>query len=710
MTQLSPLARAVALACAALGAATASAQQVTPANEGLSEVVVTATRASKAVEKIPGAVSVISQRELASQYALADDPSAALALYVPGYAPSRQKLTSQGESLRGRQPLILLDGIPQSNPLRNGAREGYFADSAIIERIEVINGASAIQGMGATGGIINYITKSPRKLGTTSSVHVRATSQFESDSVDWKTGYSVAHKTEAVDLFAYAGVQRRGVAYDGEGRRVGLDAVQGDTMNSRGDDVFFKIGKDFGDQRLQLSVNRFEMEGQGEYRTVRADLAAGIPTSSERGTPPGTPPRNQASAVSLDYRHNSLGGGALSTQLFKQDFTALYGAATSSTFQDASIAPIGTLYDQSEIVADKRGAKLTYVRPDTLVDGLEATVGLDYLHDNTQQRLAITDRTWVPPLEFTSTAPFAQLEYEYGAFTVRGGLRREFAKLNVDTYTTLAAYNNTLVQGGSTSFAETVANLGVVWRVGGGWSVFASSAEGFGLPDAGLVLRGINRPNQSVPSLISLEPIVTRNNEVGATWRGVWGTVGASYYDSRSDVGSVIRVVNGIGHVDRVPTHVKGWELSGEVKLSKTLSAFGSYATTRGTTAIAQGQPLDVALGARNQGPDKAVLGANWQFAPRASVRMQATHLADRDINQGRFAGASNLEEHFDGYTVADAIASFDTRYGQFGVGIENLFDRQYIHYYSQSSTLDKPINTFAGRGRTLAVNWHYQF
>jgi iron complex outermembrane receptor protein len=162
--------------------------------------------------------------------------------------------------------------------------------------------------------------------------------------------------------------------------------------------------------------------------------------------------------------------------------------------------------------------------------------------------------------------------------------------------------------------------------------------------------------------------------------------------------------------VDRVPTHVKGWELSGELRFSRTLSAFGSYATTRGKTAIAQGKPLDVALGARNQGPDKAVLGANWQFAPKASLRAQATHLKDRDINEGRFAGASNLEEHFNGYTLVDAITSFDTRYGQFGVGVENVFDRQYIGYYSQSATLDKPINTFAGRGRTFSLTWNYHF
>jgi iron complex outermembrane receptor protein len=61
--------------------------------------------------------------------------------------------------LRGRQVLVLIDGIPQSTPLRNGARDLRVIDPSAIERVEVIKGASAIYGNGADGGIINYITK-----------------------------------------------------------------------------------------------------------------------------------------------------------------------------------------------------------------------------------------------------------------------------------------------------------------------------------------------------------------------------------------------------------------------------------------------------------------------------------------------------------------------------------------------------------------------
>lgn len=706
-----PLCLFVASACLSMAAAPSYAQAGPQPDAPLAQVVVTATRGAKAIDKIPGAISVISQQELASQYLIADDPSQALSTYIPGYAPSRQKMTSTGESLRGRQPLILLDGIPQSNPLRAGMREGYFADTFIIERIEVINGASAVQGMGATGGIINYITKVPRTNGTTHGVNVRASTQFRSDNLDWKTGYSIAHKSSAFDLLGYAAVQRRGMGYDGSGRRLGIDTVQGDTLDTHGDDLFFKIGKSFGEQRLQLTLNRFNLAGDGDYMNDPGIVAEGVPTSSRPGTPVGEAPRNKVRSASLDYRHAGLYGGAFSAQLFGHAFESLYGATQVATFQDVRIAPRGTLWDQSQILADKAGARMTYVRPDTLVAGLEATVGLDFLRDQTEQRLAITDRTWVPLLKFRSTAPFAQLEYERGPFTVRGGVRHEMARLTVDTYTTLAAYGSRTVGGGSAQFSKSINNIGAIWRFAPQWSAFAASSEGFGLPDAGLVLRGVTTAGQSVANLISLQPIVTRNNEIGLSWRGAAGQFSVSRYDSRSRLGSVIRINSaGVGLVERVPTTVKGWELSGEWRPASTLSVYGSYAHTDGKTAATQGAPMDIALSARSQGPDKAVLSGNWKWMPASTLRLQATHLASRDINIGRVVGTSKLEEHFRGYTLVDAAATFDTRHGKFGVSLENLLDKQYVSYYSQSAAATDPGNTYAGRGRTLSVNWSRMF
>lgn len=684
-----------------------------PSATTLDRVVVTATRGSKAIDRIPGAVSVITRTDLDEQLRVVEDLSEVLATQVPGYAPSRGKMTSFGESMRGRTPLVLFDGIPQSNPLRNGAREGYFADPAVIERVEVVSGASAVQGLGATGGIINYISRTPRTEGTRHTFDLKYGTQFESDDAFEKGGYLLEHKQGAFDALGYMGWAARGVGVDGEGRRLGIEGTQGDTQDSIARDVFIKLGYDFAEtQRLQLTYNKFRMAGDADWRAVAGDRDAGIPTSAERGMPVGEPPRNKARTASLEWSDADLAGGAALVQVYKQDFAATYGAGAFANFQDVSIAPIGTLLDQSEVVADKAGLRSSWVRPGFLADSLELTTGLDWLSDTSYQQLALTGRLWVPELEFESWAPFAQMEWEQGPVTVRGGVRREHATLNVDTYTTLATYGSRVVEGGERSYTQWVKNLGAVWRFAEGWSAFASYNEGFGLPDVGLVLRAVNRDGQSVDKLVALEPVVTDNREVGLTWAGAQGSFTASYYDSRSELGSQVRVdrVTGLGSVTRTPVHVKGFEFAGEWRPHADWRVSGTYARTRGKTAVGEGLPLDLELGARTQGPDKALLAVRWTPTEALSLRLQGARYLSRDINEGRNTGTTIYEEHFEGYTLVDFGAGWETRVGEFSFGIENLLDRQYVGYYPQSQPNPDDLNYFAGRGRTFTVGWRRSF
>lgn len=680
----------------------------------LSPVVVTATRGSKAVDRIPGAVSVISRTELDEQLRVAEDLSAILTSQVPGYAPSTQKLTSAGESMRGRTALILFDGIPQSNPLRAGAREGYFADPTLIERIEVISGPSAVQGLGATGGIINYISRTPRKQGTTHTLDAKLSTQGRTDDATIKLGYLLEHKNDGIDAVLYLGGIQRGVGVDGDGRRLGVETTQGDLQDSTGQDIFAKVGWRFApDQRLGASLNQFRITGNGNWTQVSGNRALGLPTSSQKGgVVLGATPRNEVQTASVEWTHDALFGGATSVQLYKQDFRSLYGAGTFANFQDARLAPSGKLVDQSDIVAHKRGLRASWVRPDVVVPGLEFTGGVDWLADTSKQRLALTDRDWVPPLEFQSLAPFAQLEYEAGPVTVRGGVRREHASLSVDTYTTLAVYGNRQVLGGERSFDELVKNLGVVWRFAPGWSGFAAYSEGFGLPDVGLVLRAVNVNGRSVQSLVALQPIVTDNREAGLTWQHRLGSLTTSVYESSSDLSGQVRInaTTGIGSVVRVPVRVRGLELAGELRPARDWTLNATYARTTSLTATAEGQPLDVELSSRYQGPDKLVLATRWAFAPGASARIQASHYASRHINIGRTAGTANLEEHFNGYTQTDASLAWSSSLGDWSLGIENVFDRQYIGYYAQARPSGTSEDYFAGRGRTFTVSWQRRF
>jgi iron complex outermembrane receptor protein len=160
----------------------------------------------------------------------------------------------------------------------------------------------------------------------------------------------------------------------------------------------------------------------------------------------------------------------------------------------------------------------------------------------------------------------------------------------------------------------------------------------------------------------------------------------------------------------RVPVRVRGFEFSGELRPARDWTLTAAYARTDGLTATAEGQALDVAQSARYQGPDKLVLATRWAFAPCASARVQASHYASRHINIGRTVGSANLEEHFDGYTQADASLAWSSPWGEVSLGVENLLNRQYIGYYAQSRPSGTADDYFAGRGRTYTVSWRRHF
>ena len=108
--------------------------------------------------------------------------------------------------------------------------------------------------------------------------------------------------------------------------------------------------------------------------------------------------------------------------------------------------------------------------------------------------------------------------------------------------------------------------------------------------------------------------------------------------------------------------------------------------------------------------PDKLLLAAQWAFAPAMSAQLSASRYLPRHANVGKQSGTTSLEEHFGGYTVVNAVARWASPWGELGVGIENLFDRQYITYYSEAHYAGTGDDYYAGRGRTLTMSWRRSF
>jgi len=720
------LSAAISIALFTLFAQPALAQDA-PEAEELDEIVVTGTRTPKSVDKIPGAVTIVSEEEVERSLTLTEDATAVLARSVPGYSESSQALSNLGETLRGRTALRLFDGIPQGSPLREGNRQGTFTDMGVIGRIEVINGPSASEGIGAAGGIINYMTKVPQEDGTHGSFSSRYATQFEDDSELWKLGMTVSHRDEAWDMIGAASFLDRGMAYDAQGRTIGMNA-SGSTNDSKADNLFTKFGFNFGEdymQRLQLSIAKFNITGKGNYSWVGGDRELGIPDQAVRVPPLGSLTEyNDFDQYSGTYTNADLFGGGFRLDAYRASQAMRYPTENGLDRQDPLIAPLDTLVDQSEIDAEKKGIKTSFTYTDIFgVTGLESRFGIDVVEDVAQQRLALTDRVWVPPLEYTSKAPWIQLSWDIGDLTLSGGFRREDGELHVDDYVTTWFRDRRPVQGGTLDYEENLFNFGGIYRFGEAWSVFASYGEGFSLPNVGIPLRNIQcsndtaEPNGTQPDgcpndapigvdgILDLQALVVENREVGFNWRGDWATFGLSHYESESEFGSSL-VVDPVSQdfvLVRAPTEIKGWEASGEVILADDWKITALYSRIRGYTTYGSSGPLIREMGINDISPDKFSGSVNWKFMPNSDLTLGFTTLMDRDINVGR----AN-EEHTTGYTLWDLTANFDLdRYGRLSVGVENLTDKYYILSWAQ---VDFFRNYFAGRGRVLSISHTINF
>ena len=696
---------AVAAALASPHAFAQTAAQ--PDDAAVPAVLVSASRSNIAANQAPQTVVIIKQEEIERQMAISGNSSDVLSSVLPSYTPSRGKMNGSGETLRGRTPLILVDGVPQSNPMRPTGREAHTIDFSMVERIEVVQGANAINGLGATGGTINIITKRPEKGAFNQSVDVQTTlptSDVGSDTASYKTAYRLDGRNDKFEYLFALSYEDQGLYLDGKGRSIGTDNTQGDLMDSRTYDVLAKLGYWIDDdQRLQLSVNRYKIKSKANYLVVAGDRARGIPSTSIEGTPPGTPPWNDVWTSSLSYRHANLAGMELTAMVFNQEFEGLFGADISATFQDPLIAPSGTLYDQSRSVASKYGSKVGLSRDDMLDGRLKLTVGFDTLFDKGKQDLYLTKRTYVPQSEYRNLSLFLQGEYKLlDTLTMHAGVRREKADLEIDTYRTLAAYRRVLVEGGTIDFNETLKNVGLVWNPVKDVSLFTSYSEGFGMPDIGRVLRSINTAGQSVANMRQLQPILTKSVEVGGRYHsGAWD-LDASVFRSDSDFGTRVVPINGAFMMAREKTRIEGVDLSASHRFTKAQRGKLSYSYTKGRYDSDENGSLDAKLDGLNVAPNRVIATWSSEWSDKLSTFVQAQHAFSQSFD--------DPAKEFGGYTLVDASANYKLgKNGELRLSMANLFDSDYITYYSQSALVE-PRRYFAGRGRTVSLGYALRF
>ena len=670
------------------------------------ELVVSAARTDLPITALPLTARVLGRSELERQVAVSGLVVDALAALIPSFSPSRQKLTGQGETLRGRSPLFAIDGVPQTSPLRDGGRDGFTIDPFFIDRIEVIQGSNALQGIGATGGVINQVTVSaPAEDGWSARTLLQATAEndFKGDGFGGKAAALVSRRSGSFDATFGVAYESRGTYRDGAGRRIGIEGTQGEIQETESLSFFLKAGVVLTDDvRLEVMAQSFDIEGNNNLVVVSGNRATGLPTTALAGISPGDAPRNQAKLVSLALTADDLAGGTLRARAFWNRTNDTYGGGVFGTFQDPALPPFGQFFDQSANKSRKYGGNLTYERVAPGLEQLRLLAGLDVLYDRSVQTLAQSGRAWVPPTDYRSIAPFAQANLALFDDRLRlsAGVRHENVRITVPDYTTLFFYGAQQVTGGSPRFAETLPNAGIVLEPIPGIRAYASYSEGYTVPDVGRITRAISQPGVEIERFLDLAPIIANNREIGLEIKQGPLEATATYFWSNSDRGQLLVLNVDVFEVERQRIELQGLELNIRAQTPwEGLTLSTGYAHLEGRVDNDGDGRAESDLDGANIGPDRLNLAANFTRG-RLGARVQWSHYFQR-----RFAGGDPRND-FEGFNVVDAFIQYRTSIGDFNLSAQNLTNRQYITYNSDTVRPTDNLRFFAGRGRSVTLGW----
>lgn len=681
--------------------------------------VVGVTRTSVPVAAVPGAITVVRREEVEAQANITPRLGAILAQTVPGLGAGTETMSNYGQNLRGRTVLVLIDGVPQSTS-RNVSRDFVNIDPAMVERVEVIRGATSLYGDGATGGVINIITRRGavgRPQFTTSVGTEAALSEF-GEGLGPRISQHVAGSRGALDYVLGGSFTNTAGVFDAEGDRIPADPTgQGGVADTRSYDFLGKLGYTTGAQRLQLTTNYFRSRQDTDFATAPT---VG-PTGKSRAIQGLELERGQGSnnlILNLEYTHGSILGSRLRAQTYHRQ---LETAFRPGDFRSGAWS--GKTIFQSYVDSEKTGGRLEIETP--LLERLEASLlwGADYTSELTAQRVYFFDpaafdatgglrfrRTgegvFVPPIDTRSLGFFAQAGVRpLSRLMLRGGVRHERASAQLDDFTAL---NGIAVAGGTLDFDPVLFNAGAVLDATDAVQLFTNFSQGFSLADLGLVVR-IPPPGFTLGSQTA---DAQRVNQVEAGLRAAWERFQASVaaFRNTSELGTSLgRDLE----VVRAPERVYGVELTLDARPLEALGLGGTLSWTEGEYEKTGNEQVEwVPLNTFRIQPMKLTGYAEHQATERWRNRIQVLHSGSRDraFEAVVEAGGNPSNPGFGlrpvkAYTVVDLLSTINVGPGTLDVAVRNLFNTQYYPIVSQLMPIG-PTSYSAASGATLSVGY----
>lgn len=689
----------------------------------LNKIVMTATRTPQSIAQIAGTVQTIQGKEIAQQSGAGRRVADVLAQLVPSMAPSTGTTSNYGQTMRGRTILVMIDGVPQTGS-RDAARQLNSISPDSIDHIEVVSGATSIYGSGATGGIINIITKRADKnkpVAFSTKLGINSANNFRADGLAYEVDQTASFHTDKVNGFLGANFTSTGSQFDGHGDRISVSPWQGSTMDTDTLDLNGRLGFNLTDtQTLSVGAQYFKDNQDTDYGPDYTKTSSDYYVPKKGWNVPDQP-FTERYGVNTQYQNTDLFGQTLNLDAYYRREKMRFLPYSGATVTD------GSSVKQTESDNDFYGLRSALQSKFKVFDrNLNLTYGIDYDHENDSQWADLytasdnglsytpTGKTQGqgPDTHIDNLGAFAQADYDLtDRLNIQGGVRYQYIQAKTDAY--VPVRESTEIAAGRTDADKFLFNLGSVYKLTDAQQIYAKFSQGFSYPDVQRMLRDVSTYNVSTANL---QPIAVNNYELG--WRlqqddGL--NLGLTGFYNTSD--KTVQFSNRAAHVVDTDQRIYGAESTISYPFLKNYKVGGTLAYTRGQYKDSSGAWHE--LNAYQVSPVKGTVFGEWDNQEGYGVRVQATAIKGSDkaykddlAFEAKGYSDDNNAADIKGYTTMDVLAHFPAYKGRIDFGVYNVWNRQYKTVFAQqaAATNSNQYLDIPAQGRTFAMSYTIKY
>jgi iron complex outermembrane receptor protein len=603
-----------------------AADTLAQANE-LSPVVVTATRFPDERQQLPVGVTVINHEEISRSTARSVPEllslQAGIQVRDSTGSPDLQ-IDMRGFGQTGDlNTAVLVDG-QRYNDIDTSPVKWSAIPLSAVERIEILPGSGAVMyGSGATGGVINIITRQPLPGDRQLDVQAGVGSYNASDL---QVAASLAGDRLGLRIQAS---DQRSDNYRDNNRLIQRNLLADVRTLGSGPQLYMKLASDEQDLRnpgqltlAQLAVNRRGTQTPRDFSSrdgLRADLGGSVQSG------------NVEWAANLAYR--------------TQQTKAFFAAFSSDVVNDTD-----------SIAFSPR------VRISHNLGGFEQKLvaGIDVEEGTLDRNVTGTFFSGRSNARQEKRGAYLQNNASLGRdWLLTVGVRGQRAENTVDDP---ASFASLLRKNYSLSASE----FALRYRVAPSIAVYGKTGRSFRLPS-------VEETNFTSPAL--LEPQTSRDRELGIDYRIASTSARLAIY--RADLENEIAFNPLVfDNINLSPTRREGMELDVRTRVTPTLDLFFNHAhvLARFRSGVYSGVDLTgktVPLVPRNA----LNAGASWLVAPKTRLSATLRHVGEQRLVNDETNTQAQL---IPAYTVADIRFAHQLGGWTLEAGVRNLFDRQY--------------------------------